>query len=104
MLAEATDCELIGNLATDDAKRTTFRRLAQQFRTIAEQLEAETDLTGDTAAHADRPTHLRTMPDEDFLRQQAKNCRELADSVTDIKIQAELNRLATEFEEKAGPS
>ena len=46
LLAEATDCELIGNLATDDAKRATFRRLAQQFRTIAEQLEADMDQGG----------------------------------------------------------
>lgn len=41
LLAEAQDCDLIGNLATDSAKRATFRRMAQQFREMAEQLKAD---------------------------------------------------------------
>jgi hypothetical protein len=41
LLAEAHDCDLIGNLATDQAKRATFRRMAQQFREMAEQLKAD---------------------------------------------------------------
>ena len=101
LLAEATDCELIGNLATDDAKRATFRRLAQQFRTIAEQLKADMDQGGMTTAQAVRLAHLRAMPDDAFLRQQATTCRELAACTTDKNIQAELQRLANEFEEKA---
>ena len=41
LLADAADCDLVGNLATDVAKRTTFRRLAEQFRTMAEDVRAE---------------------------------------------------------------
>jgi hypothetical protein len=41
LLAEAQDCDLIGNLATDQAKRATFRRMAAQFREMAEQLKAD---------------------------------------------------------------
>jgi hypothetical protein len=41
LLAEAHDCELIGNLATDQAKRTTFRRMAAQFREMADELKAD---------------------------------------------------------------
>jgi hypothetical protein len=41
LVAEAHDCDLIGNLATDQAKRATFRRMAAQFREMAEQLKAD---------------------------------------------------------------
>jgi hypothetical protein len=41
LLAEAQDCDLIGNLATDHDKRATFRRMAEQFRQMAEQLQAD---------------------------------------------------------------
>lgn len=41
LLTDAADCELIGSLATDTAKRATFRRLAEQFRIMAEELKAE---------------------------------------------------------------
>jgi len=41
LLAEAHDCDLIGNLATDQAKRATFRRMASQFREMADQLKAD---------------------------------------------------------------
>jgi hypothetical protein len=40
MMADAADCELIGSLATDAAKRAMFRRLAEQFRAMAEELKA----------------------------------------------------------------
>lgn len=40
LLADAEDCELIGRLANDIAKRATFRRLAEQFRAMAEELKA----------------------------------------------------------------
>lgn len=41
ILAEAHDCDLIGNLATDQAKRATFRRMAAQFREMAKELKAD---------------------------------------------------------------
>ena len=41
LLAEAQDCDLIGNLATDHDKRATFRRMAEQFRQMAEQLRTD---------------------------------------------------------------
>jgi hypothetical protein len=41
MMADAADCELIGSLATDTAKRAMFRRLAEKFRGMAEELKAE---------------------------------------------------------------
>jgi hypothetical protein len=41
ILTEAHDCDLIGNLATDQAKRATFRRMAAQFREMAEELKAD---------------------------------------------------------------
>jgi hypothetical protein len=41
LLAEAQDCDLIGNLATDQAKRATFRRMAAQLREMAEELKAD---------------------------------------------------------------
>ncbi len=41
LLTEAQDCDLIGNLATDSAKRATFRRMAAQFREMAEELKAD---------------------------------------------------------------
>ena len=41
LLLEATDCEMIGSLAADAHKRATFRRVAQQLRQIADDLEAQ---------------------------------------------------------------
>ena len=38
------DCDLVGNLATDVAKRGRFRRLAEQFRTMASDVRAEIPL------------------------------------------------------------
>ena len=40
LLSEATDCELIGNLATDKAKRELFRKLAADLRRMARDVEA----------------------------------------------------------------
>lgn len=44
--ADAADCDLIGSLATDVAKRAMFRRLAEQFRAMAEDLKAEIAMRG----------------------------------------------------------
>jgi len=41
LLAEAQNCDLIGNLATDQAKRATCRRMAAQFREMTAELKAD---------------------------------------------------------------
>jgi hypothetical protein len=41
LVAEAQDCDLISNLATDQARQATFRRMAEQFRKMAEELRAD---------------------------------------------------------------
>ena len=41
LLADAEDCELISRLAEDVTKRATFRRLAAQFRKMADEVKAE---------------------------------------------------------------
>lgn len=38
LLADAADCDLIANLATDERKRINFQRLASQYRALAETL------------------------------------------------------------------
>ncbi len=40
LLAEAVDCDMIGNLATDKAKRDLFRKLASDLRMMARDIEA----------------------------------------------------------------
>jgi len=40
LLAEATDCDMIGNLASDKAKRELFRKLASDLRRMAQDIEA----------------------------------------------------------------
>jgi DICT domain-containing protein len=39
--ADAADCDLIANLATDAEKRKMFRELADQYRRMADALRAE---------------------------------------------------------------
>jgi hypothetical protein len=39
-LADATDCEMIGNLAAEPAKRELFRRLAANLRQMAADIDA----------------------------------------------------------------
>jgi hypothetical protein len=41
LLDEANDCDLIGNLATDQRKRATFRRMARELRGVAARLRAD---------------------------------------------------------------
>jgi hypothetical protein len=41
VLADAAECELIRDLATDTAKREMFGSLAQQYRQMAEALKRE---------------------------------------------------------------
>jgi hypothetical protein len=97
LLSDAADCDLIGNLATDGAKRTTFRRLAQKFRQIAEELKRDTDRR---KAVTDRPS-FRDMSDREFLLFQARKFRELAAGIDEESITSELLRLASDFEAKA---
>ena len=40
LLTEAEDCELIGRLATDPAKRELFKKLARDLRSLASNIEA----------------------------------------------------------------
>jgi hypothetical protein len=41
LIADAADCDLIASLAADVKKRATFRRLAEQFRTMAADLRRD---------------------------------------------------------------
>ena len=97
LLSDAADCDLIGNLATDAAKRTTFRKLAQEFRQIAEELKRDID---HRKAGSDRPS-FREMSDREFLLHQAREFRELAAGFPEEEIRSELLRLASDFEAKA---
>ena len=41
LLVEAEDCDLIGKLATDPQKRELFKKLANDLRSMARDLEAK---------------------------------------------------------------
>lgn len=41
LIGDAEECELIASLTTDAKKRTTFRRMAHEFRVMAEELKAD---------------------------------------------------------------
>ena len=41
LLADAAECDMIGNLAADKEKREMFRSLGQQYRRMAEALRLE---------------------------------------------------------------
>ncbi len=41
LLDDASDCDLISNLATDQRKRTVFRRMAHELREVAARLRAD---------------------------------------------------------------
>jgi hypothetical protein len=91
LVAEAVECELIGNLAVEEKKRATFRRLAQQFRTIGEKLRAE--MEGESA--------FPTVSEQEFLLRNAEELRDLAATSDQEVIRAELLRMAADFERKA---
>jgi hypothetical protein len=59
LLADADDCELIGNLAADVRKRAAFARLASQYRAMAEAIreEIETAELAKEKADASRSAH-----------------------------------------------
>ena len=83
LLSDADDCELIGNLATDPAKRVTFRRIASQFHKLAAELKAQMAVV----------TTLAVASDEHFLLQEAEQCHDLATSTSGEKVATELQRL-----------
>ena len=43
VLADAAECDLIGNLAADRAKRDMFRGLAEQYKEMAGRIRVEID-------------------------------------------------------------
>lgn len=43
LLADVADCELVSNLTQDIHKRATFRRLAEQYKELAEKLRRDID-------------------------------------------------------------
>ena len=47
--ADAVECDLIGNLATDADKRRMFRDLAAQYRKMAEAIRAQIKTSENTA-------------------------------------------------------
>lgn len=53
---DAIDCDLIAKLATDDEKRTTFKMLATQYRTMADEIEKA------IAHRIDKQVHAITNP------------------------------------------
>ena len=97
LLSDAADCDLIGNLATDAARRTTFRKLAQEFRQIADELKHDIDRR---KAGSDQRS-FRDMSDREFLLYQAGEFRALAEGIAEEAIRSELLRLASDFEAKA---
>jgi hypothetical protein len=87
LVAGAAECEMIGNLAADPAKRAEFRQRAQDMRDLAERVRTQV---------AERP---RT--DLEFLTQQSRRCRSLADTIADESLKTNLTALADELEQTA---
>lgn len=88
LLVDAADCQLIGNLASDAAKREEFRQRAAEFTRLAELVKAQI---------GERPR----ASDVAFLREHAQACRHLATGVADETMGASLMDLAAELEAKA---
>jgi len=91
LMVDAADCELIGRLATDQSKRSSFRHLADQFRTIAARLKAEMDGVAVQSPETERV----------FLLRYAKDFRDLAAASHEENIRAGLLKMAEEFEQLA---
>jgi len=88
LITDAAECDLIGNLAADTAKRASFRRLAEQFRTMATQLKADMD---------GEPSNS----DREFLLRSATELRDLAAACGDDGMRDELLLMAADCEKKA---
>jgi hypothetical protein len=87
LFADAAECQLIGDLATDPTKRAEYRQRAEQFRELAEKVRMQVP---------ERP-----RSDVEFLVEQALRCRRLAATIADEGMQADLVALAQELETKA---
>lgn len=87
LIAGAADCEMIGGLAADPAKRAAFRQRAQEMRELAERVRTQ---VGE-----------RARTDCEFLAQQALRCRGLAGTLSDDDLKANLLALADELEQTA---
>ncbi len=87
LIAGAAECEMIGNLAADPAKRATYRQRAMDMRELAERVRTQVG--------------ARPRNDFEFLWQQALRCRSLADAVADDELKANLLTLADELEQTA---
>jgi hypothetical protein len=87
LIAGAAECEMIGGLAVDRAKRAAFRQRAQEMRELAERVRTQ---VGE-----------RARTDLEFLTQQALRCRGLADTLSDDDLKANLLSLADELEQTA---
>lgn len=86
-VAEAAECDLIGQLSTDDAKRLAFRQRAAELKRIAEAVKA--------GIVEQRSSDAR------FLQAKAAECRALAATLTDADIRTQLVALAAEMEKRA---
>jgi len=91
LLVDAAECELIGDLATQPNKRASFRRLAEQFRTIAVRLKAEMDGSKPIPQESERA----------FLLRNARDFRDLAAMSKEENIRHRLLGMAAEFEQLA---
>jgi hypothetical protein len=87
LLSDAADCQMIGSLAADPNTRADYRRRAEEFRALAEQLRSQL---------IERP-----RSDSEFLLQQALRCRRLAETLADAALKTDVLDLAAELERTA---
>jgi hypothetical protein len=87
LLSEAAECQMIGSLAADAAKRAAYRERADQFRDLAEQVRAQIS--------------AGPRRNIEFLLEQAGKCRKLVAELDNADIKADLLMLAAELEQTA---
>ena len=87
LLADAADCQILGGLSVDPAKRAEYRKRADEFRELAERIRTQI---------SERP---RT--DIEFLFEQARRTRELARTLLDDAMKEDLLVLAADLEQTA---
>jgi hypothetical protein len=83
LLAEAEDCDLIGNLATDEEKRHLFRKIAADLRSAAREIRAKITEQSRTPSPPRRPDfepNISKQPQSDpaFLIRMAEELRQIA--------------------------
>jgi hypothetical protein len=87
LLSHAADCQMLGSLSTDAETRAQYGERAEQFRTLAEQVQKQIT--------------AKPRSDFEFLLQQAARCRGLAAGVEDDAVRADLMALAADLEQTA---